>query len=705
MADSYKRPVYQITFLNDFWIFLLFLISNFLLSYTPLSIQLKITVGLTGILIPIILLGRSIKTNTTESSLTNNEFIMRIPLGVWLLLGGLAVFFRFYQLTTYSVWPHYDEGWIGYYAIQQWNHWNWDFLYSRNQIPPVYVWLLALFFKIFGSSPQTLWFVSSLLSLLALPVAYFAASTLFSRSFAFIFSTLLGLSYWPWYIARFSESTAKDLISECLIFLCLGVFLKTVPGKNSNFSYFLMGLCVGFSYYLLFIHWFFISLFISLIVVICIFKKKERPIEKILTYSAPIFLLMSPILWLEWSQKCFQIYYQHIELNQITWFSTKQIFSDFSYLSSLFWGADPSIRTYGPIWGGFFNPIISAFFLLGFLELIQRWHQPIYLALIGAFIIFISPGFITRDLETFRIAMILPVVLVIASIGLLRLYYFFPKRKLLILVFFFSISLLLDANHFRLYHDQWKSIDTWRGYAKSIERFRAYQILKTTELKEGPGIVFSDFSPGLEDQTLSAVDGNFNVAENPHLTLVDAHWAAVLVNVNFRPFLDHRFGISNAYALSSDLNASDGGWMLWIVPLTTNNKITFQHWLNASSALKPFIDLNMGYIFNSSLQESLDLLLKAYPYFKNDPFLESCFWEKMADVYLKAQLTPTSVSQNRDKTIQCLQNAITLGYPSAHLYYHLGVLYKMENEEIKAKKAFMSATHCPVNLTNTKQFL
>ena len=222
---------------------------------------------------------------------------------------------------------------------------------------------------------------------------------------------------------------------------------------------------------------------------------------------------------------------------------------------------------------------------------------------------------------------------------------------------------------------------------------------------KGPGIIFSDFVPGLCDETLSAVDGDFNTTENPTLTLADAHWVAVLVNINYRPFLDKRFGQAEAYALSKDMNTPDGGWMLWIIPLTEKNKPIFQNWVEASQSLKTFIDLNMGHIYETSYLKSLDALLKVYPRFQGDPFLESCFWEKMADLFLRNQSEPAVLTQHADKVIQCLQKAIALGYPSAHLYFRLGTLYIINNEPEKAKKAFLKATRAPINLTNANQYL
>lgn len=684
-------------------LFVLFLISNSILSYTSFPISIKILIVIIGILLPGIGSLFLKKYDRPQPPLTNLEFMPKIPLGVWILLIGLAFFFRFFQLTTYSVWPNYDEGWMGYYAVQLANHWSWDFLYAKSQIPPVYIWILGLFYKFFGSSLQTLWLVPSLLSLLALPIAYRAALAFFSRSFAFLFLVLLALNYWAWYTARLSGPMPKDHLSEFLIFLCLGLFLKAIRNNNFYRNYFWMGVSVGLSYYLLAFHWFCMALFISSIVMISNPAEKQNKLRHLLTYFVPILLFLAPIFWLEWTQKIFQTYYQFIGYKQMS--STYlSIFSNLPYISSLFWGVNPHVW-YGPIWGGFFNPILGALFFVGFLELIEYWRQPVYFWLMAGFAIFLVPGFITKGLETFRILMVLPVALAIIAIGSIRLFYYLPNRKSWLLLLLFSGSLLLDMNHFRLYHDEWRSISNWINNGESIERYRAYEILKGTASQNGPGLIFSDFLPGFCDETLSATDGDFNVCENPNMTIDDAHWTAVLANVNYRPFLEKRFGPAKAYALSSDRDLPDGGWMLLIIPLTKKNKPVFRHWMEASRSLMPFIDVNLGHHYVLSNQEYIDALLNAYPHFRNDPFLESCFWEKTAYLYLDIQYQSVPVSHINEDAFQCLQKAVTLGYPSAHLYYRLATLYKINHDEVKAKKVFLQATHCPMNLTKANQFL
>ncbi len=58
------------------------------------------------------------------------------------------------------------------------------------------------------------------------------------------------------------------------------------------------------------------------------------------------------------------------------WFSgTHQLITHISYLSSLFWGSLQTDTSYGPIWGGILNPVLTSCFMIGILGLYQARHE------------------------------------------------------------------------------------------------------------------------------------------------------------------------------------------------------------------------------------------------------------------------------------------------------------------------------------------
>src|SRR6185295_3331546 len=112
--------------------------------------QTRFWIGAAGLLMPLILsLGMSPLSRSTDS-LFRAELFPKIPLFIFIFLGLAAVGLRFTQLTTLSRWPLEDEAMNGYYAIALAQRGEWQMTYDFSGMPPLYVWCLGLFFKLFG---------------------------------------------------------------------------------------------------------------------------------------------------------------------------------------------------------------------------------------------------------------------------------------------------------------------------------------------------------------------------------------------------------------------------------------------------------------------------------------------------------------------------------------------------------------------------
>jgi tetratricopeptide (TPR) repeat protein len=292
------------------------------------------------------------------------------------------------------------------------------------------------------------------------------------------------------------------------------------------------------------------------------------------------------------------------------------------------------------------------------------------------------------------VAPVLPLLVVFCAFGWKSLLSpFSPKRVFPWVIFFVAVFGGLDAYHlFGPYHQLWRDPENWRGYSKSIERYRAHFILDQTAAEKGPGFIFTSFVPGLCDRSLNLVDNAYNVSENPALPPQTATWAALLTNVNNQPFLARRFPQGRAFALSDHLNRSDGGFILWQMPITPENREALGRWQKASEAFTC--------LPSAGPQETLDSFFPAYPAFRGDPFLESFFWEKMSDLYFTA-----SNFKDYQKPIEALNMALSRGDRAAHLYLKLGVFYLMENDFSAARKAFQGALKAPGNQTQAKTYL
>ncbi len=689
---------------RNFFLFLVFLAANTVLSYFPFSLEAKLWIGLLGLLVPGVLwLGTGKAKSWEEKPKDQSEFLPPIPAWMWILIGILALVVRFSQLTTLSVWPHYDEGVYGYYALQLNEKWDWRLFYGDSRVPPLYIWLLSLIFRVFGTSLFSLWLLPALVSILVVPTAYWAATRFFSKSFSFLFALLMAFSFWPWLLGRFSFMTGLVLLAECLAFYFLGNFLHPSSPSTQKKWALALGFLLGFGF-LIHIHWMIIAGVLAATLLYGLKSSGKVSQQAFFFWAFPFFLLFLPFFYLCATQG-YGSYLRHLAIFHQSSSWIQQAAVSISYPCALFWGMDTHFHTYQPLWGGFLNPVLGSLFFLGFLETWKNRQLALNRWLLWAFFIFLLPGLLTSDRETFRMVPVIPVMLVITALGWQKLCASFPNRKGMVLsLFLFLPAMGLDSYHlFGVYHHLWDTSDIWRGYTKSVERFRAYELLKQIASEKGPGLLFDDFIPGLPDQTLTVAAHDFNAAENPDLSFEKAQWAAVLTNVNYQPFLAKRFPDGRYAWLSKDLSSSDGGLMLWVIPLDSSRIKELKNWQEASLALHPFIDETISYFPDRTYQESLKTLFDAKPAFNSDSFLRSCFWEKAADIYFKESvLTPGSSDR---QAVQALEKATQEGYPAAHLYEHLGIFDAMAGNKKEAEEAFQKALKAPFNHTDAETFL
>jgi hypothetical protein len=423
-------------------------------------------------------------------------------------------------------------------------------------------------------------------------------------------------------------------------------------------------------------------------------------------FTVPFFAVLLPLLVAAVTQR-FGQYLYHLWAFKAGFDLKQQAWICLSYLSSLFWGMDPEVRTYQPAWGGFLNPVLASLFFLGAVGVLSGLKNPFHRWLLAGFGICLLPGFLTQDLETFRMLPIMPILAAVSLLGLTRLLPPPPSRRgALCALALLLASGALDFRHLMAYHHIWDSPLVWSSYTKSIGRYRAYRILEEKTRSEGPGLIFQDFVQGLADQSLTVATYGWNAVLNPRLSPEGAKWAAVMVNANFQPFLKQRFPEGKAHPLHKDLLPPDGGWMLFIMDVTPSRLETFARWQKASLALKPFLDKNLSYVTGRPFDEILRALRVAAPASQEDPFLRACYWEKVADIQTKENFRGEARgSPPPNPAVGSLETAIRQGYPAAHLYRQLGILWLMQDNAPQARRAFEQAARASVNLTDAQNHL
>jgi hypothetical protein len=301
----------------------------------------------------------------------------------------------------------------------------------------------------------------------------------------------------------------------------------------------------------------------------------------------------------------------------------------FNYVRILFWGGPSGLWT--PLDGGFLNVFFASFFFLGALELFRHHRPSVAFFLALALPLFLLPGFLSHNVETCRVLLILPVLLIVASIGLCSLLMEVPDiRRAAVLTL--ALILACGWDIFRICHSV-QAMALSGGAPAFNERQLSYEVLKPIAGQQGPGLLFSEMVPFTTDNSLLVASYPFNAALNPRLDPKKAVWAAVFTDWDYVPSLRKRFPFSRWIEWTPRPGSIRGRHYLGVIPLTPDNRAIFESWRNYYLAVQKidfeYIDTPTGHPETQVLQD----LLRFYGSVPNDPFLQSCYFEKLVYYY------------------------------------------------------------------------
>ncbi len=663
--------------------------GNVLLSYFRFSMTVNLWIILLGLVAPLFL---AINLPEAEKSQTP---IFSVPAWAWLTLLVLALFLRLVQLTTLSVWPIVDEGVFGYFATLLEQKWTWQLTHGYAQEPILYTWGQFLFFKLFGNSLFSLWFFPACCSILALPLAFFAVRKVSGSPLGFMVLGLMGLSFWPLYQGRISVQSALMVPWEWLVFLVLAHTLS--QNKAARFpSLLLLSVLTAFGFYL-YLAW---PLVAFMVLAALLFQSGKD--GKTRLGNLTIFILIHAALLFPLAMD--YLGDNHNYLGHL-WSPTghgrlfEKIPLPWNYLSALFWGADSSAFSHGPLWGGLFNPLLTACFLWGLVDLTRFPRRPLDLWILLSLFVYFLPAFLTNNFEMMRLTALIPPVILVCAIGIRNLLSLAPKDKRLTgFLLLLTCGCLLDSHHlFQVYGSQCEKGQDYFKDHKTPEFSKAHSLLEDQYKKAGPGLILFNFNPDPYDQTLFVATYGFNAAENPDLEPEGAKWAAVLVNAHEQPALKQLFPEGQWVWLSEGLLRFDGGFMLDVIPLNPTNQGILERWWKADLSLNVITYQVMQNGVDPSQGPTLHVLDQAYPLFQSDPLLESRYW--------RIRALHDLAGNNLERAISDYQNALAKGRPQAELYDELGKLEWKAGKAKEAENAFKSALACRPNLTDAAQNL
>lgn len=676
------------------WVyFFFFLAANALISYAPLSFEIKIVLGLLGIGLPLYVAFRTSPPPARQEKPAYLIESLSSP-APWLWTLGLIALLvlRFDKLETLFRWPTLDEGWNGILAIQLSQHWTWRFFYTFGQAPPLPVWSAALLFKLGAPPALALWLPSALVSLATVPMGYFAARQFFSKSFSLICGGLLAFSYWPLFIGRFCHQGIWLPLWVELVLFAWGGFLKA-KGDGAQRKWAVgLGLALGFGSFT-FTPWIAPAGFFFLTMAWGILAGTKKSWGNFSWLCGALLVGLIPFL-LAVSREG---YGQHIlSLSPWGgWFHHFDFFWNlFRYFAVLVWTSLDPEPAYTPLWGGFLNPLLDAFFFIGIIEMFRLRRLRLVQWMAAAFLVFLLPGALSPNLETFRVAQVMPLLLFITALGISSLLGKFPSKNRLV---FFGLLLaftgILDFNLMAApYRDPEAHPENFGRPLKSLERYRACEVLKSLP---GHFLIFPDFEEGsYNDPTLTVMtrDSEGIPAKTDRY--------AVFMNVHYKPFIQKRYPSAGWYDLSGGLMEPDGDNTLALFqePSGISNPDSYlpYHWYLPHEVFRQ-ADLLRFSQTKADFGSVLQVLESAYPLVKGDPFLESVFWDKRAAYEYEAL--------NYGQQLFSYRMAVARGYPTAELYYKMGQLFMVGGHNAEARRAFLKATQAPLDLTPARVLL
>ncbi len=685
-------------------IFILTTALNALLAYSSLDWPIKLSLGLLGFgpLVWVYLKSRPSYT-PQEPTLFSRELFT--PASWWVVLAFcLALAVRLFKLTSYLSFPIPDEVINAYNAIHLKDQWSWNLFYYNTQMPPFYIWLLTIVFKIEGVSNLDLWMVPALLSFLSVVFYYLAFRGVFSRGLSFVYLLLLGAGFWPVFQGRFSTNAILMVFWEALAFWLLAKLYKAGSFWNRAWIMAFLGLCLGLGFY---------TYFAWLLIVLWFIPAILRIYTKAVTKGKVLFILCMTVavlfvlpLFIAAMREGFGFYLKHIFTLHPE--SPKLFDANYSlilqFLTSFLWTGSNGDFAYNPQWGGFLNPVLGSLFLMGLVELVRLRSVPLVKWVGIGIVIQLASLFLSHNPNWYHLAGLMPIFIGVTAFGFGVLWEGFPKvsARVPFVLGFFLLSLVLD----------WANLEKSMAIADRNNSAMnptvwTCETLQKMSQEKGPGRVYSefclDFNPPhstlLYDNTgrflyslftchwfpcyMALGAYPFNTLANPALERGPENWAAIMTDEWARPLLSGWFPDAQFTSNpNQQVHALSDNSLLAIIPLTPENRKILDGWGEADKVLREINYLQFNRPYQQSFDDIIQRLKDREPLFQESPFLRFCYWGKLGYLYC--------LNKRYDLALPAYQKALQDGQ-DGFLYYGLGYIYGALGRFAEAKEAYLQA--------------
>jgi len=599
------------------------------------------------------------------------------PPWAWVLLIVIGVFLRSLRFWAFPQWPLFDESSILQFALELNRHWDWRFFYTDGQIPPLLIWATAILLKISQYPFFALEFPVFFVSCLTLLAGFGTARRFLPEKWAYLSTALLALAYWPLYLQSLSIQAICLPVWEIGVFFLLAETFKKGWDKSSGLWIGMLGAWLGLGYWT-YTSWPVVTLAALIISAVGV-KQSGWNLRAPRLLGCGLFMAGFYFLIASLQSGGYGTHLVGYSAFH-GWIPVKQVlFSSLDYVNFIFWGCW-SEGIYAPAQGGFLNPLMAAFFWIGLWEIfnekrfshIKRWIVPMLL-------LFLMPGILSQSLQSYRVIQIILPILGLSALGAYRLLATFPVQVKPV-----ALSLIL------LISSAWdipRLVGTLTGFTNSTASIRmVYETLKNIAQNQGPGLCFTQFKVHQQtEENLEAAVYPFNAAENSRFIFHNSHWASLLIHADEIPFLRKDFPQAQ-WLQTPVISGGDDQLAVGLIPVTAAEGPRFEKWITMNLWLQKG-DWEYRNVSNTqSYQEALQYWLTPPNFLKGDKFLETCYWERLAEFYYER-----GYETHYDVQLGALKHAVNDGYPLPHLYYDLGCLLLRRKNFTESRKAFEKA--------------
>ncbi len=657
-------------------LFGIYAVSISLLAFHPMGWTARLALILFGLLLP---LGIDLTAGWTATDTLLPPTPSWTP-GVrsWVLFTGALVFALTYRLSQIPVFLLGDEGMESFLGLDLIRHWRWDLILGEGQAEPLYPWLLSLVNRIHPLTFLELRLFQAGLYAAMVATGIWAAFLWFPRDRVFQAAILLAFSFAPFSLSRICNRSLLFLMLELALIGCLGMCLR-VPRTRVLFFSVAFGLTAGLGFYS-YTPWVVVATTACLGLLAA---ARTRP-----SLRGPALLGVGIVLFL----------FLPMAIARLNPGATNYIQGHFSihavgipHLVGWFWDGQGS-APYGPVWGGFLNPIFGSLILVSVGGLGAYRRETWIRMLPVTMVLFYLPAFLTGDVQMHRTLFWFPLFLAGALEGLRRIAQSLSIRLrawapwLLI-----ALSVTLDAYHyFGPYQDPAQYAEDKKAW-RHPEWDRAYRWIQKRSTGPGRIAVLADGMPQYNDPTLYTSTRAWEgfpdeVPAGPSVTRV-----ALVCNSNYLPFLQRRFPEGEWHLLSEIMPIYDYNALVGMIPMTTSNHSILERWIRAESA---FRNVERAYQMDPYGRSDVSIektLQDCVPLVEGDPHLESILAEKLVLYH--------SIQKNLPAATQAIERALKFGDPAAHLWNEYGTLLYLSGKPQFARQAFQSAIGSELNRT------